>query len=126
MIGVAGAAAALPFEPHGADISEQLEANRSRILGGDYIVNLDGNPHSNMRLLVKRLFTPSRLKANQEFVAAYSEELVISGTAAASARRHPQRASRMLVSGRHPAAARRSRWPVKGTVYIRRGAGYER
>jgi cytochrome P450 len=76
VIGVAGAAAPLPFEPHDSDISDQLEANRSRILGGDYMVNLDGNPHSNMRSLVNRLFTPSRLRANQEFIAAYSEELV--------------------------------------------------
>jgi cytochrome P450 len=76
VIGVAGAAARLPFEPRGSDIAEQLEANRSRVLGGDYIVNLDGNPHSNMRSLVNRLFTPSRLKANQEFITAYSEELV--------------------------------------------------
>jgi cytochrome P450 len=75
-IGVAGAAAPLPFEPHGSDISEQLEANRARILGGDYMVNLDDVPHSNMRSLVNRLFTPSRLRANQEFIAAYSEELV--------------------------------------------------
>ena len=75
-IGVAGAAAPLPFEPHGCDISEQLEAHRSRILGGDYMVNLDDVPHSNMRSLVNRLFTPSRLRANQEFIAAYSEELV--------------------------------------------------
>jgi cytochrome P450 len=76
VIGVAGAAAPLPFEPHGSDITEQLEANRSRILGGDYIVNLDDAPHSNMRSLMSRLFTPSRLRANEEFISAYSEELV--------------------------------------------------
>lgn len=75
-IGVAGAAAPLPFVPHGSDISEQLEAHRSRILGGDLLVNLDDIPHSNMRSLVNRLFTPSRLRANQEFIAAYSEELM--------------------------------------------------
>jgi cytochrome P450 len=75
-IGVAGAAAPLPFEPHGSDISEQLEANRSRILGGDYMVNLDDVPHSNMRSLVNRLFTPSRLRLNQDFIATYSEVLV--------------------------------------------------
>jgi len=76
VIGVAGAAAPLPFEPHSSDISEQLEANRSRILGGDLLVNLDDEPHSNMRSLVNRLFTPSRLKANAEFIEAYAEELV--------------------------------------------------
>lgn len=75
-IGVAGAAAPLPFEPHGSDISEQLDANRSRILAGDQVVNLDDAPHTNMRALINRLFTPSRLKANQEFIETYSEELV--------------------------------------------------
>jgi cytochrome P450 len=83
-IGVAGAAAPLPFEPHGSDISEQLEAHRSRILGGDYMVNLDDVPHSNMRSLVNRLFTPSRLRANQDFIAAYSDELVKAAVAKGS------------------------------------------
>lgn len=68
VIGVAGAAAPLPFEPHGCDITEQLEANRSRILGGDYIVNLDDDPHTKLRSLVNRLFTPSRLKANADYI----------------------------------------------------------
>jgi cytochrome P450 len=75
-IGVAGAAAPLPFVPQGSDIAEQLEANRSRILGGEYVVNLDDGRHANMRSLVNRLFTPSRLRANQEFVTSCSAELV--------------------------------------------------
>lgn len=76
IIGVAGAAAPLPFEPHGSDITDQVEANRSKVLGGDFIVNLDDMPHTNLRSLMNRLFTPSRLKANEAFIAEYSDELV--------------------------------------------------
>ncbi|GGC13962.1 cytochrome P450 [Novosphingobium endophyticum] len=75
-IGLAGAAAPLPFEPHGSDITAQLEENRCKILGGDLLVNLDDGAHTNMRALVNRLFTPSRLKANEAFIQEYSEELV--------------------------------------------------
>ncbi len=76
VIGVAGAAAPLPFTPEGPDISEQLEENRAQILAGEFIVNLDDAPHTNMRALVNRLFTPSRLKANQEFITDYSDAMV--------------------------------------------------
>lgn len=75
-IGVAGAAAPLPFEPHGDDISGQLEENRSKILGGDQLVNLDDQAHTNLRSLVNRLFTPSRLKANEAFIQNFSQSLV--------------------------------------------------
>lgn len=76
IIGLAGAAAPLPFEPHGSDITEQVEAHRPSILGGDLVVNLDDMPHTQMRSLVNRLFTPSRLKANEQFISDYSDELV--------------------------------------------------
>jgi cytochrome P450 len=75
-IGLAGAAEPLPFEPEGPDITDQIEAHRGQILGGDYIVNLDDEAHTNLRSLVNRLFVPSRLKANERFMAEYSEELV--------------------------------------------------
>lgn len=75
-IALQGAAAPLPFEPQGSDISNQLEAHRDKILGGDLLVDLDDKAHTNLRALVNRLFTPSRLKANEEFIAEYSDELV--------------------------------------------------
>jgi cytochrome P450 len=80
-IGLAGAAAPLPFEPHGSDIAEQLDANRSKILGGNLLVNLDDGAHSNMRSLVNRLFTPSRLRANEEFIAKTSKQFVAEAVA---------------------------------------------
>jgi cytochrome P450 len=76
IIGLAGAAAPLPFVPEGADITGQIEANRSAILGGDQVVNLDDEPHTKLRGLINRLFTPSRLKANEAFIADYSENMV--------------------------------------------------
>jgi cytochrome P450 len=75
-IGLAGAAAPLPFQPQGSDITQQIEAHRGEILGGDLLVNLDDEPHSNLRSLVNRLFTPSRLRANERFIAEYSDELI--------------------------------------------------
>lgn len=75
-IGVAGAAAPLPFQPHGSDITAQIEENRSKIVGGTLLVNLDDDAHSNLRALVNRLFVPSRLKENEAFIRDYSEELV--------------------------------------------------
>jgi cytochrome P450 len=76
VIALQGAAAPLPFVPQGSNIESQLEANRSQILGHDLLVDLDGNAHFNLRSLVNRLFTPSRLKANEEFIADYSDQLV--------------------------------------------------
>lgn len=75
-IALQGAGAPLPFQPQGSDIGAQLEAHRSEILGHDLLVNLDDNAHTNLRALVNRLFTPSRLKANEEFITQYSDELV--------------------------------------------------
>lgn len=71
-----GAGAPLTFEPEGSDISEQLERHRSEILGFDLLVNLDDTTHTNLRALVNRLFIPSRLKANEDFIARSSEQFV--------------------------------------------------
>jgi cytochrome P450 len=76
IIGLAGAGAPLPFEPGGSDITAQIEAARSTILGGDQVVNLDDEPHTKLRSLMNRLFTPSRLKANEAFIADYSDRIV--------------------------------------------------
>lgn len=76
IIGLQGASAPLPFVPQGSDITDEIEAHRLDFHGGDLLVNLDGNAHLQLRSLVNRLFTPSRLKANEEFIQAYSDELV--------------------------------------------------
>ena len=75
-IALQGAACPLSFTPEGPDISDQLEAHRTEIIGHDLLVNLDDRAHANLRALVNRLFTPSRLKANETFIRRYSAELV--------------------------------------------------
>jgi cytochrome P450 len=76
VIGVQGAAAPLPFEPKGSDITDQIEAHRDQILGGDLVVNCDDEAHTRTRSLLNVLFTPSRLKANEQFITEYSDKLV--------------------------------------------------
>ena len=53
----------LPFTPVGDDISAQVAAARAKIPFSDQIVTEDGPRHLNLRGLMARLFTPSRLKA---------------------------------------------------------------
>ncbi|RZI76950.1 MAG: cytochrome P450 [Pseudomonas sp.] len=76
IIGLQGAAMALPFTPEGSDITDQIEAHRLQFLGGDLVVNLDDDAHSNLRALVNTLFVPSRLKANEAFIAEYSDQMI--------------------------------------------------
>lgn len=76
IIGLQGAAAPLPFTPEGADITAQVEAHRSEILGGDFLVNLDDMSHTKLRSLVNALFTPSRLKANEQYLSALADRMV--------------------------------------------------
>jgi len=75
-IALQGAAHPLSFVPEGSDISAQLEAHRSEIIGHELLVNLDDNAHTNLRALVNRLFVPSRLKANEEYMDELSEEMI--------------------------------------------------
>ena len=60
---VTGALTKLPFEPAGDDISEQLEAMRSKIAFADQVVTEQGKRHADLRSVLSALFTPSRLKA---------------------------------------------------------------
>jgi cytochrome P450 len=73
---VQGPALQLTFEPVGSDISEQIESHRSDFHGGDSLVTLDNQPHNFSRAIISRLFTPSKLKANEAFMEGYAKELV--------------------------------------------------
>lgn len=76
IIGLQGAAMPLPFTPEGSDITPQVEAHRLEFIGGDQVVNLDDLPHTNLRALINTLFVPSRLKASEEFITEYSDNMV--------------------------------------------------
>jgi len=75
-LAVQGPAAQLPFEVSGSDITSQIEAHRTGFVGGDMVVAYDDMQHSRSRALLTRLFTPSRLKANEQFIGEYSEQIV--------------------------------------------------
>jgi len=63
----------LPFEPIGDDISEQIEANRHKWNGGDLMVAFDGSRHAALRSIVNRLFVPSRMKSNEDFMFEFAD-----------------------------------------------------
>lgn len=66
----------LPFLPEGDDISEILEAHRQQLGGGELLVAYDDRQHTLSRALLNRLFTPSRLKANADFIATMADSLL--------------------------------------------------
>ncbi len=71
-----GPAVPLPFTPEGPDITAQIEAHRAAFHGGELVVSLDDTPHSFSRSILARLFTPSRLRANEAFMEVYADRLV--------------------------------------------------
>lgn len=75
-ISTSGAAQPLPFEAAGSDISDLIEAHRAEMDPYGLVVTYDGELHSKVRSIVNRLFTPTRLKANKEFMLTYSDMLV--------------------------------------------------
>ncbi len=68
-----GAGLPLPFEPEGDDISDQLEACRTP---DDLLVSYDGAFHAANRSILNKLFTPSRLKANEAFMRELADKLL--------------------------------------------------
>lgn len=73
---VTGGLAELPFVPEGDDITEQLEAHRKQMAFADQIVTESGSRHADLRSILARLFTPSRLKALQPQLLATAEGLI--------------------------------------------------
>ncbi|KPH59923.1 MULTISPECIES: cytochrome P450 [unclassified Novosphingobium] len=73
---VTGPVADLPFRADGDDISEKLEAHRRQIPFADQIVTEGGARHADLRSIIARLFTPSRLKDLQPKLLATAESLI--------------------------------------------------
>lgn len=67
-VAVGGPFPPLPFTPEGDDISEQIEAHRTQMPLHEHMVAMDPPNHTRARSLLTRLLTPSRLKANQDFL----------------------------------------------------------
>jgi cytochrome P450 len=66
----------LPFEPEGDDITDQIAAARDPMQFSELMVTYDGQQHANARSLLNRLFVPSRLRANEEYMWDFAGELV--------------------------------------------------
>ncbi len=58
----------LPFEPEGDDIGALIEQFRDRLPMGEHLVTFDPPRHTAHRELLRRLFTPGRLRENEEFM----------------------------------------------------------
>jgi len=76
LVSTMGAGIPLPFEPKGSDISEELESHRDFYVGGDLVVTMDDARHRSLRSLVNRLFTPTRLASNQEYMTQLADKMV--------------------------------------------------
>jgi cytochrome P450 len=70
------ALAPLPFEIEGDDLSAQIEASWDRN-PMTLLVSYDGDRHSAARSLLHPLFTPSRLRANEQFMRSYADQMVL-------------------------------------------------
>jgi cytochrome P450 len=57
-------------------IRAQLAEFRSQNAVAELLVNYDGLEHSNVRGLLDKLFTPSRLKANEEYMTRLADSMV--------------------------------------------------
>jgi cytochrome P450 len=67
--------AALPFALDGSDdISDKLAGTSSTDI--ELMVSYDDDKHTAARSLLNPLFTPSRLKANEEFMRGYAQDMV--------------------------------------------------
>jgi len=73
---VTGPIPELPIKVDGDDITQQVQAIRPKLAFADQIVTQDGTRHADLRSIMSRLFTPSRLKALEEKLAATSNALI--------------------------------------------------
>ncbi len=66
----------VPFAIDGNDIGEHIEAWRPELAMKDQIVTFDQPRHGPARSLMMRLFTPSRLRKNEAYLWALSDQLI--------------------------------------------------
>jgi cytochrome P450 len=66
----------LPFDVTGDDISEQLESHRDQFPMSEHLVSFDPPRHTAHRALLNGLFTPKRLKENEEFMWYLADQLI--------------------------------------------------
>jgi cytochrome P450 len=75
-ISTGGPTAHLPFAPEGADITAQIAEHHPAFTGSELFITYDGARHSASRSLLNRLFVPSRLRANEEYMIALADRMI--------------------------------------------------
>lgn len=75
-IAAAGPTAPLPFEPRGSDITDQIAAHHHKFVGSESFISYDGQRHAASRSLLRGLFMPSRLRANEDYMRALADRMV--------------------------------------------------
>ncbi len=81
-IAVAGPKDIPEFGKEGADIRMQLSEFRTQHPLADLMTNYDGQEHADIRSLLNRLFIPSRLKSNKEYMIGLADQMVAEVVAA--------------------------------------------
>ena len=71
---VSGPWSGIPIEKDIADVSDLIERHRHRITFGEYFITFDPPNHTAHRSLLSRLFTPKRLKNNEDFLWRLADE----------------------------------------------------
>jgi cytochrome P450 family 150 subfamily A5 len=66
----------LPFKPEGDDISGQIERHRGQMPSADLLVTYDRPEHPLARGLLMHLFTPRRLKENEEYLWRLCDQMI--------------------------------------------------
>ncbi|HTV02622.1 MAG TPA: hypothetical protein VMF13_18880, partial [Luteitalea sp.] len=66
----------LPFEPVGDDISGLIDSHREQFPMNEHLVSFDPPLHTAHRGLLAGLFTPKRLKENEEFMWRLADQLI--------------------------------------------------
>jgi len=76
IVGPLGPLVTVPQPADGQSWTEVIERHRHEVPMGDTLPSLDPPKHTQHRTLAGRLFTPNRLKRNEEFILALADRLI--------------------------------------------------
>jgi cytochrome P450 len=76
IVGPLGPMVDIPAPAPGESWSEVIERHRHEIPMGDQLTSLDPPKHTRHRTLAGRLFTPNRLKQNENFISTLADHLI--------------------------------------------------
>ncbi|HBZ70951.1 MAG TPA: cytochrome P450 [Deltaproteobacteria bacterium] len=76
IVGPLGPLVTLPDPDPGESLAQVIERRRHEIPMGDQLTSLDPPKHTRHRALLSKLFTPNRLKENEEFMWTLAEGLI--------------------------------------------------